>query len=329
MLRNWFKYEIFRSKKSVSELIELPEYIPLINPSALSFLQKKSSSLGKRIAIEARKEGQLVGLVLITLFSAFSRQKAFYHSFAVKENPPLHFFDRKECAFSLFIETEELLIKEENATSFTLSYIREDPFSEILDEILRALRWPPSKITALRLFFDADAFAPPWLHASFSLPDTMTFFPWKELLSEEREKIAHFVQQGRCLAIVNPLSNEEEIDDQTSMGLRYKGSVVGWSVTARLNASTLCYSKLYVDQIAPVKNFGIALLLESIRRQKELSIPRAFFELNIAYLDQTWRQFVKKRLLPLSDKLEHEKRVEKTIDFLHNSICLRNNRPLA
>lgn len=166
---------------------------------------------------------------------------------------------------------------------------------------------PNEPLRVLRLFFDIPSFAPSWLYeTSRFISKDCCIFPWKEVTEKERQRIAHYHSQGHFPSFLNPLYHEETIHIDTSLGLRYRDEIIGWCLTRQKDSKTLCYEKFYVN--STYKKYNIALLAETIKKQKELPIPEAFFELDLLHSDLSWRHFVKKRLLPLCSHIEHEPR---------------------
>ncbi len=293
--------EIRHSPLSSSELAQSPEYIPLIRPSILPFLLELSQ-VGPWVAVEARLKDELVGLTLSQVYDDNLKRTAQLYSFIVD---PRH--RQQGIGRQLFSFTQNLLVKEEKVISFEFVYTKEDPFTPAVEKILVSLGWTPARTLLVRCHFDAYAFNPPWIHHPHHLPSSMKFFSWKDLRPEDRKHIEYLVYQRRVLPYLNPFREEALIDTETSVGLRQKKQVVGWSITHRPDPLTICYSKLYVDHSLLRTGYGIQLLVESIRRQKSLSIPNAILEVNVEEIDPSWAHFIKKRLFPLAHQIERVK----------------------
>jgi GNAT superfamily N-acetyltransferase len=293
--------EIKRSSLPLSELAQSPEYIPLIDPYILTFL-KQPTHVGKWVAIEARLEGKLVGLALFEVYDEGLRHTAQLYSLIVSPNHRRKGIGRQLLAFA-----QEVAVKEEESVSFEFVYSKEDPFAPAIDKILASLDWAPPNTLLVRCHFDAYAFDPPWIHRQYHLPPSMTFFTWTNLTPEDKKHIEYLGYHQRFLPYLNPFKDEKLIDKETSVGLRHKKQVVGWSITHRTDPSTICYRSLYVDSSLLHTGYGIQLLVESIRRHKKLPIPNAVLEANVRQIDPSWAHFIKKRLFPLTNKIEHVK----------------------
>ena len=293
--------EIKRTSFSLAELAQSLDYISLIRPTILPFLHNPSP-VGKWIPIEARLEGELVGLILGEVYDDGWKRTAQLYSFIVK---PL--YRQQGIGRRLFAFTQDVLVKEERVVAFEFLYTEGDPFTPAVEKILASQGWIPTKILLIRCHFDADAFNPSWIHRPYHLPPSMHFFPWKELLPKERSYIEYLGRQRRFVPYLNPFQEEELIKMETSVGLRQENHVVGWSITHQPDPSTIRYSILYIDNSLLHTGYGIQLLVESIRRHKSLAIPNAILEINVKEIDPSWWHFIKKRLIPIARKVDRIK----------------------
>lgn len=292
--------EISRSPLSLSELIQSPDYAPLIPPSLLADLQSPSS-MTRWIAAEGRLDGALAALALAEIYPL--NRIARLESLLIKDN-----FTGKGIWRPLFVHMEKLLAHDEKMRCMEWRYDQDSSSAPAIEQILASLGWASPELYFIRCHFDAYAFDPPWMHRAFSLPANMSFFSWKDLLPQDREMIEYLGIQGRFLPYLSPLYKEESIDLETSIGLRKEGMLAGWSITRRPDASTIQYSSLYIDSSMLAAGYGIQLLIESMRRQKKLPIPHALFEINLKEIDPSWFRFVTKRLIPIASKVERIKR---------------------
>jgi GNAT superfamily N-acetyltransferase len=292
--------EIQRTSLTLSSLLQSPDYSSLIHPSILSSLTTPSFAT-RWVAIEARLAGELVGLLLSEIYPLL--RIAQLYSLVVKPK-----YRHQGIGRQLFAFAEDWLVQEEQVQSIELIYDQTDPFAAPLEKIMASLGWPSAKLFLIRCHFDAYTFNPPWIHLIYHLPSPMSFFDWKNLLPNERNAIDYLANQGRFLPYLSPFHEEEFVDKETSVGLRKDGEVIGWSITRRPNPLTIRYSSLYVDSSLLHSGIGIQLLVESIRRHKQLPIPHAIFEVNLMEIDPSWWRFVKRRLMPMASKIEHLKK---------------------
>lgn len=300
--------EIKRTTLPLSELIQSPDYASLIKPSLLPEL-RSPSDLTRWIAAEAWMDGKLAALALAEIYPLNRIGKL--RSLVIHEN-----FTGKGIWRPLFTFMQERLSSEEKMRGMEWIYDQESPSAPAMESILASLGWAPPLLYLIRFHFDADSFNPPWLNRTFPLPANMRYFPWKDLLPQDRDTINYLSQQGRFPPYLSPLYKEETIDLETSVGLRKEGLLVGWSLTRRPDPSTILYSSLYIDSGLLYGGYGIQLLLESIRRHKKLPVPHALFEISLREIDPTWLHFVNKRLLPYAVRVE---RIKQAFRIFHGN----------
>ncbi|VTR50562.1 Acetyltransferase (GNAT) family [Actinobacillus pleuropneumoniae] len=98
---------------------------------------------------------------------------------------------------------------------------------------------------------------------SLKLPGDYLVIPFHELTSKEREKIA----RGNWYPpILDPFTEEDVIDRQRSLALRYRNAIIGWLILEPFHAQTLLFKTMFVSQSHQRTGRGIALLAEASRR---------------------------------------------------------------
>lgn len=297
--------EIKRSTLTIKQIVDSLLHSPLILPSKISHI--KQSEL-PWVAIEAHLEGELVGLTLTEIYD-----EGFFFSASLCSFVIAPFHRQKGVGRQLFAFTENHLKEKENITFLKLFYTQEDLFAPALEKILSSLHWSSPQTAVITCHFDFTVFNPPWMHRTYHLPSSMSFFLWKNLKPNEREEINRLVKQQRVSPYLNPFLNEKYIDKETSVGLHHKQEVVGWSITQRSDPLTLTYRSLYLDQALLGTGYGIQLLIESLQKHKLSGIPNALFEIDPNAIEPTWAYFIKKRLYPLTDRIEHIKQALRTL----------------
>ena len=84
---------------------------------------------------------------------------------------------------------------------------------------------------------------------------------------------------GQALAALDepdpapPLVFGNDFEPNTSLGVRIDGEIVGWMINGLYGADTVLYGSYFVRR--PYRNAGMAisLLLEALKRQREVEIP--------------------------------------------------------
>lgn len=291
--------QIRQSPLPLDQLIHSIPYSSLLTPSLLSIIQKPGPT--RWIVCEAHCEGELAALSVSEIYPLNKIAKI--HSLTIKEN-----LTGKGIWKELFFFTQNLLLNEEKMRALEWSHEEASPTAKAIETILASLGWPPPQLYLIRLHFEKESFNPPWLHHPFGLPSDMHYFSWNDLREKDRETIEYLEQQGRCLPYLSPLNNPEKIHLETSIGLRKNDRLIGWSITHLIDSSTVLYYSLFVDKDYLQTGYGIQLLIESIKRQLQLPLPKGLFEINLKEIDPTWWRFIEKRLHPLATHVEKIKR---------------------
>jgi len=138
----------------------------------------------------------------------------------------------------------------------------------------------------------------PWMHRSY-LPPDFEIFPWADLKEEERQNIRE-QRDFQYEVCFSPFVEGEEIEPVSSLGLRYKGEVVGWLITHVIPPDTLRFTRMFVRPDLPKRGRAISLLIESMSRYKELPIanivPNGIFDIHVE--NRPMIEFAKRRLAP-------------------------------
>ncbi|MBO9540561.1 GNAT family N-acetyltransferase [bacterium] len=109
----------------------------------------------------------------------------------------------------------------------------------------------------------------PWLQ-DLPLPEAFEMFPWNALRDDERQALLEqeAVAPGYP-AILSPFREEHLLEPLNSLGLRYRGQVVGWLITHRIAPDTIRYTSLFVREELQALGRAIPLVARAIRLQLE------------------------------------------------------------
>lgn len=137
----------------------------------------------------------------------------------------------------------------------------------------------------------------PWLQMKFRLPSDMTIFPWIEITNQERRVIRETYESEPWFEEgLNPFKNEDKFEPLNSLGLRYKGRVVGWMLTELIAPDKIYYKCMFVRKDLQKLGRGIALFINAIRIQMQAQIPKA--EWRVKLDNPLMIRFVKKHMMP-------------------------------
>lgn len=244
------------------------------------------------IAIGAFHEKEPVGLLLASFFPIL--RLAEIHSLKATDSS----------SASQIMRTFEEELKVIQCSQMSFAYPAEDPQTPFLEVLLQSEHWSEPRIFQMHCRFDAKAFLPEWIQREQA--QVFSVFNWSELTSAERHLLEVRLKQGVIPAHVSPFKNENTIESINSLGLRYKDEVVGWMITHREKTDTIRYSALYIFPEYPSRE-AIALLCESIWRQKRSRVPWAILDVNLRQSPKSWVKFVEKRLIPQAISITHTK----------------------
>ena len=174
-------------------------------------------------------------------------------------------------ASQLLSYLERGLIKA-NCPKLCLSYRTSDLTAQALEPLLQQQSWqaPQTDFVLTHAHIDQLKQAP-WLH-KYPLPESFTVFPWGELTEEERSRLLTHKTYPDSLT---PFDTDPRLEPSNSLGLRYKGEVIGWCINHRVASDSIRYSTLFVEERFQRLGRGFSLLAEAVKRQIEQGIPYA------------------------------------------------------
>lgn len=183
-------------------------------------------------------------------------------------------------------------------------YAEEPLFLEEWEKTFTQLGWTAKRLAAVECFYeDGYSFHPPWLDKNYVLHPDFEIFLWKELTAEEAEAIKLAYKKRLIPEEVYPFSAGGLFEPMNSLGLRYKGKVVGWLITRRYDPDTICYYSIYTDLEFHHKGPIIKLLVHSLKLQQKSSFKKAIFRVNVIQLPNLkWLKFIRRRLVPYTTK---------------------------
>ena len=136
----------------------------------------------------------------------------------------------------------------------------------------------------------------PWMH-KYSLPTSFSAFLWSELTKNERMIIQQKQEAEQWYPeSLSPFQDEEIIEPLNSLGLRYKGEVVGWMITHRLTPDTIRYTSLFIRQDFQNLGRAIPLLAKAIYLHNSSKVTKGIFVVEIE--NKPMCRFVKRRMAP-------------------------------
>jgi len=253
------------------------------------------------LAFGASLEGEPVGLIL------------------AKKSPIIHTAE----VLTVFVKQDHRQKGIENALLQALEHVLRKQkiqvvlfsYSEIgIEQVLHDLKWHSPRLHQIKCTFNGFEFNPPWLNRRYSIAQEFGIFPWSELYPEEQQKLQRLIEQKVIPHEISPFENEATIEKSNSLGLRHKGSVVGWAITHRISPDTIRYSALYVKREFQHTGIAIKMLCESIKLQQKAQIKWAILTVNVLTTEGSWLSFIEKRLVPYAQKVIYTKQAWKILE---------------
>lgn len=287
---------------------ELQEYEKLATEdsrSCLHFQHPDKISNTISIAIAATNNDKPVGLLLASFIPSLGRTEV--HSIFVEEP-----FRHRGIGTQLISQLEQEMHRQKCKRIY-FSYPQEEVCMPYLEKILKKQNWSGPRYLKVSLRFLESTFDPPWLRLEYKYPPHFKEFLWKKLLKEDRYSIQNLDNQGVVPPAVLPFNDEESIELENSLGLRYKGEMVGWMITHRTSPDTIRYTSLFIIKKFEKLGPAIKLLSDSILLQKKAKVTWGAFELNFEQSPMSWIKFVKRRLIPYADVVKYTRKCWKEL----------------
>ena len=187
-----------------------------------------------------------------------------------------------------------------------LSYTSKTESTSALEKLLNRQSWsiPQPKMLVCHSNQDTISKAP-WLYSS-RLPATFEVFPLSKLTVREYQ----IIQQKQARSpwypeILSPFKGELPVEPLNSLGLRYRGEVVGWMATHRIDPQTIRYTSLFVRKDLQRMGRAIPLIAEAIKRQLQTDIPN--YICTAAVENKPMVKFVRRRLQPFLTQIQESK----------------------
>lgn len=186
-----------------------------------------------------------------------------------------------------------------------LVYITGKSTTPILEHLLQKCHWTVPQPRMLVCKTTEKMVDAPWMNR-YNLPSSFTIFPWTDLTEDERLAIQkRQAEEPWIPQDLIPFQYEKTLEPLNSLGLRYKGEVVGWVITHRLDSNTIRYTCSFVQQELQRMGRMIPLLVEAIKRQYKAKIFKAIWAVPVSR--PAMLNFVKRRMADYMESLEESK----------------------
>ncbi|MBD2693547.1 TIGR03032 family protein [Anabaena catenula] len=170
-------------------------------------------------------------------------------------------------------------LAQQGCVEIILSYSTSTLTNVALEPLLQKLHWQPPQINLVLGKTATEKIAQaPWLN-KYPLPPAFEVFPW--------------LDAGLSLP---PNVEAHRLEPLNSLGLRYRGEVIGWVLTHRVAPDTIRYTTISIAEAFEKRGRGVSLLAEAIHRQVNSGVP--YLTGSVSYRYPRLLQFVERHLTP-------------------------------
>lgn len=238
---------------------------------------------GELIGLSASVAGSMVGFAIAERLNA--TQAEIISLFVLPE------YRHQGIGTRLVAYLERELIQQ-GCLELILSYQTSSLTNTALEPLLQKLNWQaPQTTLVLGKTATTNIAQAPWLNR-YLLPPVFEVFPWLEQMS--------------------PPNQDSRLEALNSLGLRYRGEVIGWMLTHRVAPDTIRYTTLEMAEPFQRRGRGVALLAEAIRRQVNSDVPYLTGSVSVQY-PRLW-QFVGRHLMPYLTGVGEVRQTRKVIN---------------
>ncbi|HEX7066356.1 MAG TPA: GNAT family N-acetyltransferase, partial [Bacillales bacterium] len=142
-------------------------------------------------------------------------------------------------------------------------------------------------IVEIKKFLELD-----WVKR-LQLPEPFVTFSWNALdeheLSELKAAEGDWYPSNR-----SPFRKEQLTDPEASIGLRYRGGIIGWSILHRIDGQTSLCDCIFTKEEFQTRGRAIPLAIESLKRAEAQHYKYVMFYVNAQ--NDHMRRFTKRRL---------------------------------
>ena len=186
---------------------------------------------------------------------------------------------RRESIGTRLVAVMEDLLRSRGASSVETVYMTGKPSIAAVERILAARGWEPPVLRSISVrLTKAEAFSFPW-YGRMRLPPGAEIFSWTDLTGGERRQLQQ--SNERAPWIPNGLQpwrhDQLDFDPVTSVGLRYRGEVVGWMINHLIDAQTVRVSCSFMRKDLSRRARSVLLYSEAIRRLGETACELCTF----------------------------------------------------
>lgn len=177
------------------------------------------------------------------------------------------------------------------------------------EALLRREGWdgPSLRMLILEAEFE-EIVKSPFMRSPPPLEPDFEILPWHEVGAEE---IEHLGREGNFSVEVWPLNFGDNFHRETSLGLRYRGELVGWVVNHPVSPEMIRFTTSYLRDDLQRRGRFAAVQAESVWRLKETPVHRGIWSVPVEF--PRMLNFARKRLAPYCYSVSESRGWEKNL----------------
>jgi len=240
---------------------------------------------------------------------------------------PVEAADRVEL-LSLFVEEDrrnagvatglvrrlEEHLRASGVTSLSAVYMTGKPAIAAVERVFEKSNWtPPEPRTISVTFTPEEALRTPWAgHAPLRSPE-FEIVPWAVLTAAEKAAIARSHEDAPWIPRgLEPWRHDfYGFDTVSSLGLRYRGRVVGWVINHQMGPGNVRFTTSFMHPALSRRGRLIPLYTESLVRLRESDCRVCSFAVPMHYKDMAL--FLRRRFLPWVHHVSESRGVSKEL----------------
>lgn len=201
-----------------------------------------------------------------------------------------------------------------------ISYMTDRPSTPKVEGLLRKTGWPAGALRVMICRTDFDRLCQaPWMKNP-EFPAPFEVFRWSELSARERaDALESQAREEWFPEALNPFAKQSLIDPVCSLGLRYRGQLVGWCIGHQVGEDTLSCGCLFVRQEFQAQGRAITLLAQAIHASRNTDRRKLIF--GVSFERPLMIRFVQRRMATYLTSIQTTKGSRKQLTPQSSAQC--------
>lgn len=260
------------------------------------------------LAVAAYAGNEAIGLVLAAVPTSTGEVPQVLSLFVVAAH-------RKQGVATRLILEIEKLMRGGGVSTLEAVYMSGKEGVPAVERILEKRGWPAPAVRTVTLRFTLEeATRTDWYGRLPLRPPDYEIFPWTEVTDADREGLRRSNESSRWIAEgLEPWTHDEHgFDPISSVGLRYRGDIVGWVINHRVSADTVRFTCSFMRKDLGRRGRILPLYTAAIDRLRAAGIGNCLFVTPVEYPNMV--AFVKNRCAPWAGFLGETRGSTKKLD---------------